>query len=138
LSTQGSSTVSEEWIRVKVAAPPGRLLEVWRVLEAHSDDFGGNPRIGGRAATGIFYVSWSPPSVALNGHIADTASRIEAIRREIGALGGSLVVEACPTQLKAHLDVWGDVGTSLPVMKRLKSALDPRGIMNPGRFVGRI
>jgi glycolate oxidase FAD binding subunit len=138
VSAQGSSTVGEDWIRIKVAAPPGRLLEVWRVLEAHSDDFGGDPRIGGRAASGIFYVSWLPSSGSLNGRIADTASRIDAIRREIGALGGSLVVEACPTQLKEHLDVWGDVGTSLPVMKRLKSALDPRGIMNPGRFVGGI
>ena len=35
-------------------------------------------------------------------------------------------------------DVWGDIGPALGIMRRLKSALDPRDTLNPGRFVGGI
>jgi len=34
-----------------------------------------------------------------------------------------------------RLDTWGDVGDALPLMSALKSQLDPRGTLNPGRFV---
>jgi glycolate oxidase FAD binding subunit len=47
-------------------------------------------------------------------------------------------VERAPVELKKPLDVWGDPGTSLPLMKKLKQELDPRGILSPGRFVGGI
>lgn len=49
-----------------------------------------------------------------------------------------MVVENCPPDLKDHLDVWGDVGPALDIMRRLKSALDPHDTLNPGRFVGGI
>ena len=45
-------------------------------------------------------------------------------------------VEHAPAEAKAGLDVWGDVGPALGPMRRLKGELDPRGILNPGRFVG--
>ncbi|MCL5808613.1 MAG: FAD-binding oxidoreductase [Deltaproteobacteria bacterium] len=49
---------------------------------------------------------------------------------------GNLVVEACPTELKAKIDVWGQLRTDEVVMRRLKEKMDPVGILNPGRFVG--
>jgi glycolate oxidase FAD binding subunit len=138
IAALGEADAAADPIRLKVAVPPGRLLETWKVLETHSGDLGGNPSIFGRAASGIFYVTWLPSTAAMNGHSADSAAGIETIRREMSGFGGSLVVERCPAPLKEQIDVWGDVGNSLGVMKRLKSALDPRGIMNPGRFVGGI
>jgi glycolate oxidase FAD binding subunit len=53
-------------------------------------------------------------------------------------LGGYLVIEAIDPTLKDRVDVWGHVGSSFPLMKRLKATLDPQGILNPGRFVGGI
>ncbi|NIO11283.1 MAG: FAD-binding protein [Deltaproteobacteria bacterium] len=52
--------------------------------------------------------------------------------------GGSLVVLEAPPEMKSALDVWGPVGTALPLMKRLKDQFDPKRILNPGRFVGGI
>jgi FAD/FMN-containing dehydrogenase len=40
--------------------------------------------------------------------------------------------------LKSRVDVWGDVGPSLRVMRAIKAQLDPRGTLNRGRFVARI
>ncbi len=49
-----------------------------------------------------------------------------------------MVVEAIDPLLKERVDVWGHVGGAFPLMKSLKETLDPQGILNPGRFVGRI
>jgi len=51
---------------------------------------------------------------------------------------GSLIIEDIDPELKDRVDVWGHVGNSFPLMKRLKEMLDPQGILNPGRFVGGI
>jgi glycolate oxidase FAD binding subunit len=50
--------------------------------------------------------------------------------------GSSLVVQGAPTHLKGDLPIWGETGSDLPMMKRIKQQLDPSGVMSPGRFVG--
>ena len=35
-------------------------------------------------------------------------------------------------------DIWHVPGPSLRIMRRIKSQLDPNGLLNPGRFVGGI
>ena len=40
--------------------------------------------------------------------------------------------------LPSGYDAWGDVGSAVALMKRIKERFDPRGILNPGRFVGGI
>jgi glycolate oxidase FAD binding subunit len=54
-------------------------------------------------------------------------------RQKVEANGGSLVV-LTPT----HLDVWGQQGNALPLMRALKQQFDPNSILNRGRFVGGI
>ncbi len=59
---------------------------------------------------------------------------IEAARRLATDAGGSLVVMAAPVAVKERIDVWGDAD-ALSLMRRLKQQFDPRGTLNPGRFV---
>ncbi len=59
-------------------------------------------------------------------------------RARITELGGTLVVHHFPAASKAQFDVWGTGGDALPLMRRVKAQFDPRGILNPGRYVGRI
>jgi glycolate oxidase FAD binding subunit len=47
-------------------------------------------------------------------------------------------VEAAPTALKERFDVWGEPGPDFSLMRRLKEQFDPQGILNPGRFLGRL
>lgn len=60
-------------------------------------------------------------------------------RRETAALAGAnLVVERAPASLKSEIDVFGEIPGGFEIMKRVKEKLDPRGILSPGRFVGRL
>ena len=61
---------------------------------------------------------------------------ISRTRKAAVDLGGTLVIEHCPTQLKGRLDVWGAAGDDFEAMRKMKSAWDPKGILVPGRFVG--
>ncbi|HKM91085.1 MAG TPA: FAD-binding oxidoreductase [Candidatus Acidoferrales bacterium] len=59
------------------------------------------------------------------------------LRNEFERDAGSLFVAHRPAGM-ARLDAWGSPGDSFPVMLRVKQQFDPRGTLNPGRFVGGI
>jgi FAD/FMN-containing dehydrogenase len=67
----------------------------------------------------------------------DKDKAIKSVRRllaECRKAGGNLVVQSAPAGWKESLPVWGEAGSDLPVMKRIREQLDPSGLMNPGRF----
>ncbi|PYY11484.1 MAG: hypothetical protein DMG61_18825 [Acidobacteria bacterium] len=41
----------------------------------------------------------------------------------------------CPRDAKQHFDIWGSTPTDLELMRKVKQALDPAGILNRGRFL---
>jgi FAD/FMN-containing dehydrogenase len=49
---------------------------------------------------------------------------------------GSWRVEAAPLAVKRGLDVFGEPGPRLSLLRRLKAEYDPRSVLNPGRFAG--
>jgi glycolate oxidase FAD binding subunit len=48
---------------------------------------------------------------------------------------GNVVVTHCPPEWKRELPIWGKPRGDAWLMRRVKEALDPRGVFNPGRFV---
>ena len=48
------------------------------------------------------------------------------------------LLQAAPPAIKQHVDAWGKPGEAFEVMRRLKADFDPRGLCNPGRFLGGI
>ena len=63
---------------------------------------------------------------------------VDRLRAEASRLGGSLVLTRCPADWKPRLDVWGPRRPDWGVAERVKAALDPGHVLNPGRFVGTI
>ncbi|HUJ28354.1 MAG TPA: FAD-binding oxidoreductase [Myxococcales bacterium] len=105
-------------VRLKVAALPAQLPQVEKAL-----------------APLQARLEWLPMVGIGFAHTQAEAASIAAARRELLALGGSLVVEKAPFAL-APLDVFGPPPPSLPLQKALKDRLDPRGVLAPGRFTG--
>ncbi|MGH8247340.1 MAG: FAD-binding oxidoreductase, partial [Gammaproteobacteria bacterium] len=61
-----------------------------------------------------------------------------ALREHCLSAGGHLVVEKVRPEVKNGLDVWGYDAPALKIMRSIKQEFDPKGLLNPGRFVGGI
>ncbi|MBT4125441.1 MAG: FAD-binding oxidoreductase [Chloroflexi bacterium] len=61
-----------------------------------------------------------------------------SILAEIEKHPASYVIEKCALNVKQSVDVFSDVGSSIALMKRIKSQYDPSNTLNPGRFAGKI
>ncbi len=68
----------------------------------------------------------------------DDEQLVRRVQVAVSALGGSTVVEFCSFDLKRRIDVFGDPPPSFELMRRIKQQFDPKGILSPGRFVGRL
>jgi glycolate oxidase FAD binding subunit len=59
--------------------------------------------------------------------------------REMAHAGGGYAnLEWAPLAIKSQIPVWDDPGAAGRIMERIKAQLDPRNILNPGRFVAGI
>jgi glycolate oxidase FAD binding subunit len=66
------------------------------------------------------------------------APEIDQLRAAAVRAGGNLILSRCPADWQERLKVWGEPRPDWALAERVKRAFDPRGVMNPGRFVGSI
>jgi len=115
------STPADDDVVLRAIVP---LTSSPRVMAAVPPD----ARVLAQPASGLVDVRLAAPSAA---------EALSRLRLAAGA-DGQVVVIAAPAALKQDLDVWGPPPLGFPIMRALKQALDPNGILNPGRFVGGI
>lgn len=65
-------------------------------------------------------------------------SALPRLRDLASAVGGSMIVDSCPSEAKGDLDVFGEPPASFPLMRAVKQQFDPNDVLSPGRFVGRL
>jgi glycolate oxidase FAD binding subunit len=70
--------------------------------------------------------------------LEEIAPEVDRLRAEAVRDGGNLTLSRCPAAWKDRLRVWGEPRPDWSIAERIKKALDPLGVMNPGRFVGTI
>jgi glycolate oxidase FAD binding subunit len=74
--------------------------------------------------------------VRIGGAPTEIAAVLRGLREGLEGRGGSLVILHRPAGME--MDVWGKAGDALGIMQAVKRQFDPRGTLNPGRFVGGI
>jgi glycolate oxidase FAD binding subunit len=103
----------------------GRVLEA---AEAAARSSGASLRTLAHAASGIVRIAVA--------RAADVAPLVQALRPGLESDGGSLTVHRAVPEVKAMVDVWGDPGPGLRLMRGIKRAFDPADVFAPGRYVG--
>ena len=136
LSTQ--SAPAEGGVSLRVSLPPSAVVGFMQRLTALDGKAGPDgPPPDGVLATSLAYPTTGLVLVQLgNAPVERLVDAIETARRQATETAGSLVAEVAPVAVKERIDVWGDAGDSLALMRRLKQQFDPRGTLNPGRFIG--
>jgi glycolate oxidase FAD binding subunit len=121
---------------VKMSVVPQHLEHAIAAAK-HSAEDHSLPWVLMARGVGVIYVALLP--AARDDHsmncVASAANRIQS---DCARLGGHSTIPWCPDEWKSALKIWGAEREDLPLMRKLKSVFDPRGILAPGRFVGGI
>ncbi len=143
---------SEEFWQRAVSARerPSGQTDLWlkcSTLRRHAADLGRRMReLGERLGAGTRLFCHTAPSILYGRYELPAGSagtggqqrEIEALRCDCAARGAHLVIEKALPEVKRGLDVWGYRAAALALMQRIKAQFDPKGLLNPGRFVGGI
>jgi glycolate oxidase FAD binding subunit len=138
-STLGAADVDRAWdwltdfsghllIHVLPSGVVGLVAEIVRMVPGCS--------IQAHAGSGVIRVGWSPPAPAGDRGALFVADLRQRLRPAVAAAGGSLVVLAAPHGADlASADVWGLPANGTDIMHAIRNRFDPKGILNPGRFI---
>jgi glycolate oxidase FAD binding subunit len=127
----GPSTAAEDEAVIKLSAPPADLADVLGTVLGAAERRGlDQPRVTGHAASGVTFVGFS------GGDEDARAGFVEELREIWLRRGGSVTLQKAPLSLKHRVGAWDQGGDYLGLIRRVKEKFDPRGGMNPGRFVG--
>ena len=119
-------------VTLKISTPPAELAGVLDSVLGATERRGVTPHITAHAGNGVAYVG-------LAGGDEEALVQVAEELREIWSRrGGSVVVREAPPAFKEKVEVWGPLGSRLELSRRVKEKFDPRGTLNPGRFVGGI
>ncbi len=125
----GERTVAGGSVALRASLPRSAVVGFIQSLAGHAGDTGFSAATASYPTTGLVLAE-------LGGAADVLVAAVEGARRLAEKAGGSLVVTAAPVAVKERVDVWGDIGDALSIMRRLKEQFDPRGTLNPGRYVG--
>jgi glycolate oxidase FAD binding subunit len=114
---------------LRFAVPTDRLTGLARGLCQSARRGVGSVSVDARPGLGLMFASIDAPDEDARCALARAA--LTAAR----ALGHATVLSA-PAALRRALDLWGPTPPDFALMQRVKTALDPEGLLLSGRYVG--
>ena len=122
-----------ESVTLKVNILPNQLVQWIEEIEKHLSETEVPYFLRAHAGSGVIRIFCHlDPSTPQTGWLAGL---IERWRGLLNAVRGSVVIERGTADLKNRVDTWGYRYKDLKLMRQIKNRLDPREILNPGRFV---
>ena len=148
---EGRPLPDDTWPRLETAAraafPASSAVMAFSVLPSQVADLmeqgAGVARARGLASAwaahaGVGVVRAALASAGRGTEPSAIAAVLQDWRNLARAGGGHGTLEWAPLAVKSQVPVWDDPGATGRIMERIKAQLDPRNILNPGRFVAGI
>jgi glycolate oxidase FAD binding subunit len=126
---QGLWTSTDTAVMAKISVLPAGMARLLEALERAANAKSLHWQIVAQA-TGI-------ATLRLEGEHSPLRAAMEELRVEVQHWESSLVILRRPAEL-GSLDAWGNAGDAISLLRAVKYQLDPKGTLNPGRFVGGI
>lgn len=118
---------------LRASVLPSEVVGTLKELEYGLNEFSSEPCLVAHHGCGVIL---GYARLEMAGHSFDRlVNSIRTWRKSCRQRGGQLILERVPGEVKREVDVWGDVGMTVKMMRSLKEKFDPRRILNPGRFV---
>jgi glycolate oxidase FAD binding subunit len=112
----------------KVSVLITQIPKVLETVKRFSDENGIKAYISARAGSGILIIS-------IKGEVSSIIDSLNSLRGFVSSIGGHLILQEAPHEIRARVSVWGDFGSGLSIMKKIKSNFDPNNLLNPGRYI---
>jgi glycolate oxidase FAD binding subunit len=124
------TTFAPRALALRVSVAPSSASEAAETLEAAL--VAGGARLSSTVSAGLIRVR--VPA----GDDVRALTLVDEARATAARCGGTMLVESCSPAVKRAVDVFGPTRGDFAIMRRLKQEFDPRGVLAPGRFAGRL
>jgi glycolate oxidase FAD binding subunit len=120
-------------VKLKLNCLPNQVAPMADRLDKLSKELDAELRLKAHAGSGVIraYLALEESASAPS----QFAQQLQNLRAELKSSRGTVIVESAPASLKAGIDVWGYDFKDKALMQQIRQQYDPRGILNPGRFV---
>jgi len=117
-------------LSVRISVMPSRVGDAMQVLDRRLA--GGSAQLSATVTAGLIRASLEASSDGQAIAVLDAAHEVAT------QFDGSMVIDAAQTGVKIGIDVFGPTRSDFAIMSRLKDEFDPKRILSPGRFAGRL
>jgi len=120
-------------VKLKINCLPNQVAATTERVEKLRKDLNAELRLKAHAGSGVIraYLAFEESASAPSQFVL----QLQNLRAELKPSRGTVIVESAPVSLKAGIDVWGYDFKDRALMQQIRQQYDPRGILNPGRFV---
>jgi glycolate oxidase FAD binding subunit len=117
-------------VLLRIGVRPSEVFHLARSMELISTKYGWNAARSLSAKLGLGFARWQLP---VGSEPASVAAALAEQRALLVPYGGYCVVEEAPPSY--NLDRWGPPPPTIGLMRSLRTAWDPAGVLNPGRYL---